>query len=665
MKYKIKNELLTDNCLKPKKEKIQPYNIFGFDIETYGKYNKFLMGSIVNGSNNYVFWDKDDMINFILTSHIFRGKALIFATNLGFDFLSLFGDKLGDYNFEFLIRGSSFLNIKLTLKSGHVINFRDTMNFFKGSVAYIGKKILGLEKLPKPKCLGKKPKNKIERKELEVYNIRDSYITYKFSEFLQKSFNDLGTNMKYTIASTSMSLFQNKYLDSHMFQPKKEIIDFMFKAYYGGRTECINRGKITNRNYYDINSLYPYVMCKKKYPHPNYINHIKFKWSELNYRGNDIEKILLSKNSKNNGLDLIKNYEGISYCLINCKFDLKILESKGLEGLENYPIIPFRDEFRGKLTFPLGYIETYQTHLELRKAISLGYDVTVIESYYYTKTFNPFENFVNDLYNKRLEEKAKKSPLQMVYKILLNSLYGKFAQKMEHTEVIINNSEENKERILKAIRINYDREKHNQNERYKIDLIDECKLTHDTGEIISPQIYYLTDKEKKYIPKFINPILSIYITSYARLELYNLIEESIYNGFLPDYFDTDSIITQHTFNESKELGALKKEYEIKEGVLVKPKMYFFKGIDEDSKDCEIYKCKGLMNIKSYEDFVNILDTKEYHYTKFTKFKESLRRKIYFNEMIDVTKKLDLEDNKRKWKKEFNQYEKQESKPIEV
>ena len=47
-----------------------------------------------------------------------------------------------------------------------------------------------------------------EGNELEKYNIRDSYISFKFMEFLQNNFNKLGVNVKYTVASTSMSLFK-------------------------------------------------------------------------------------------------------------------------------------------------------------------------------------------------------------------------------------------------------------------------------------------------------------------------------------------------------------------------------------------------------------------------------------------------------------------------
>jgi len=647
------NDLLTDNYLSYTDEKIIPFSIWGFDIETYGENNIFLMGSIVNDKEKFIFWNREEMINFLTTSHKFRGNSLIFATNLGFDFMALFGNDLSNYDIEFCMRGSSFINIKITLEKKYTLNFRDTMNFLKTSVSNLGD-ILKIPKLDKPKFLGEIPKNNKEKKELEIYNIRDSEITFKFANFLQDSFNKIGCNIKFTIASTSMSLFRNKYLKEFLFQPKKEIIEFLYKAYYGGRTETISRGKIKNMNYYDINSLYPYVMLSKEYPHPNYIEYITFDWDKIDNKNKEISKKEIKR-----GLDLVNKFEGVSYCLVKAKFN------KDNKFLENIPILPYRDESLNKLVFPLGYFESYQTHVELRKAINLGYEVLIFKSVYYEKTFNPFKDFVTDNYNKRLEEKKKGSSMDIVYKLILNSLYGKFAQKMETTEIIINNSEESKEKVMKAILKNKELEKNKKDYKYKIDMIDNYSLDdEEQNDILNPQIYFITDLDKEYIPKFINPILSIYITSYARLELFNLIETIKKNKKNIVYFDTDSVITDYNFNTSKDLGALKKEYDIKEGIIIKPKMYYLKGLNEKKEETEVYKCKGLMGINSYKDFENIISTRKFNYIKFCKFKESLRRKLHYNKKISIDKDINLEDNKRVWKNEkFNKNILEESTPI--
>ncbi len=47
---------------------------------------------------------------------------------------------------------------------------------------------------------------------MDIYNLKDSEISYKFMRFLFDSFEELGASPKMTIASTSMSLFKNKFL---------------------------------------------------------------------------------------------------------------------------------------------------------------------------------------------------------------------------------------------------------------------------------------------------------------------------------------------------------------------------------------------------------------------------------------------------------------------
>jgi len=613
--------------LKPMNHKIKDIDIFGFDIETYGNTNKFLMGSIVNDKNKFVFWDKKEMQDFIFNSPILN-KAYMFATNLGFDFLGTFGDNFETLaKFNYLIRKSDFINIKYINPNKHgTIEFLDTLNFLKVSVKALGK-IIGEEKLPPPYNLGKKVLQESEEgKYLEKYNIQDSLITYKFADFLNKSFNSIKANMGYTIASTSMSLFRNKYLKTWLLQPKYEDLIKMYMAYYGGRTDIFIRGNIDNLNLnlYDINSLYPYCMQEYKYPFPNYMAYI------------------YSPNIS------ILNYEGISKCIIKTPKDLHI------------PLLPHR--YDNKLTFPLGKFEGWHSHVELRKAIELNYKIEIIETYYYTKTFNPFNNFVNDLYNKRMEYKRKNNKMEIIFKILLNSLYGKFAQQMFASNIMFTITDEQKNKFNEIIKINSECALKNKPLRYGIDTPDTNIKLINGFNIENPRLYYITDFDTNYYSNFINPILSIYTTSYARLKLYSLFEEVEKNNKDVYYCDTDSIITDYKFKEGVKLGELKKEIKIDNGLLVKPKMYYLEELNN-----KIYtKSKGLRNLRTIEDFNKLIETKTYKYTKFTKFKESLRRNLSFNQILEVEKFINLDDNKRIWKHDhFNKDRLERSKPLKL
>lgn len=596
--------------LKPSKKKIIKYKLYGFDIETYGKDNKFLMGSIVNEKERYIFWNKKDMQKFIMGSNKIR-NSIIIATNLGFDFLGLFGNDFKILSkFSFILKGSDFISIKYISGKNNIV-FYDTMNYLKTSVKKLGE-IIGIPKLDKPKTLGKKvSRYSKEGQYLEEYNIRDSYITFKFMEFLQDNINKIGTSLMPTVASISMSLFKSKYLKDMLIQPKRKIMEEMFNGYYGGRVEAIYRGKITTDFFmYDINSLYPFVMQKYKYPHPNYLE--------------------FDKNPTLNNL----KYEGLMKCRFICPKDLFI------------PLLPVRHD--NKLIFPIGEHIGYYPHAELRKAIDLGYTIYPIKDYYYTKTFSPFYNFVNDLYKERMKYKKENNTVEYIFKICLNSLYGKMGQKLYMTDMYFINRKEDYKYITKCFNTNRLRNKKGLPERYDINWTATKRTINKDGSINeTAMIYFIKDNESNKYPKFINPILALYTTSYARLELYSYIEKILNSGKTILYYDTDSLITDYKFNVSDKLGGLKLELPIKEGIIIKPKFYY---VSDGNK--EYIKAKGLRNLKNFADFEKLLETKKYSYIKFAKFKEALRRDMNFNEIFPVLKIINFDDNKRLWKHDF-------------
>lgn len=566
------------------KQKQSKKIIIGFDTET-DENADFVLGSFYSEKEVRTFTTREEMQN-AFKERQYR-SVLFVATNLSFDFNSIFPKEDEDLHerFNFLFRGSNIISIytyidkyNFSQKGKYKIEFIDTVNFAPISVENWGK-ILNLPKLDKPKALGLKPLNKAEFEELLTYNIRDSEISYKALEMLFTGFYKLGASPKITIASTSMSLFRNKYLENEYFVHEKGILRDLFKAYYGGRTEVFKRGKIENMNYYDVNSLYPFIMKSCKFPDP----------SSLRY-------------NTLNQYKYINDYEGISFISVDAP-------------MMRFPILPFRKD--GKLIFPVGEFEGWFTHAEIRKAKKLGYKIINIKkTYYYKRTCEPFKNFVNDLYAKRMEYKLEGSILELVTKLLLNSLYGKFGQKFDNRENFVpftDNIDLTKHRILERIG------------RY-------VRITDVNAE---PSVFCF-------------PEWAVHITAYARLHMHNLLVQG--NAV---YTDTDSLITENVFETSKELGELKLEHGGINGMIIKPKMYLF----TDDKGEEIHKCKGLMRVdfEEFRDKVKI-GNPEFNYKKFIKMKESVRRKMKTNLVIDTLKKFNLEDNKRNWKeKEFNPF----------
>lgn len=611
---------------KPLTGKIIKKKLYSFDVETYGDKNKFLMGSIYDGQDYFVSWNLKKFRKKLLSLN----DCIIFATNLSFDFLAVFGDDLELMSkFKLIVLHGNFIFVKYQKGNHKKIVFYDTLNFLRAPLKVLGE-IIGSEKLPAPEFLGQFVKRCSGRGfDLQTYNKQDSYITYKFMEFMQDSLNNMGCNLKSTIPSCAMDLFRRKYLTEYLEQPDTESLKEMFKGYYGGRTECFIRGKIDNipnLKLYDINGLYAYVMQKTEYPRTETLRYF----------------------DKEN--ELFKKYEGLSFCEVIAPKNLSI------------PFLPFREPETKKLIFPVGKFSDFYAHCEIRKALELGYQIKILKTFYYTQTRKYFKSFIDDMNFKRQKYKKENNKLEIVYKLIQNSLYGKWAQSIYKQELLFYQNIKDNEKITSIFNDNWERETKKEPLRYEIDILKSDRTKTKEGYNETPLIVSMTDLETKKYPSFINPILSIYTTAYARIELYKYFEECLKDGYKVYYCDTDSIITDYEFkNISQDLGDLKIETEIKKGLLIKPKMYYVENGEGKYK----IKAKGMRNLKDLPAFMAMIQTQKYEYTQFSKFKQSLRRKLAFNEKITVPKVLNLEDDKRSWEKVFNADELQYSEPIKI
>jgi len=588
--------------LSPTKQKKNKKRIWGFDIETYDNNKKFLLASVWSSDTLYkLYYSKNAFIRDLIGGK-FNGSIIV-ATNLTFDFFGTFFEG-GSKGFDFIFRGSEMIyaktyiyNQKLNRKSNHhktCVTFLDTLNYAKMSVEKLGK-LIGVPKMKSPEFIGLYPKISTEWLEMIKYNINDSKVSCLGLKYLYVSFEKLGASPKLTLASTSMSLFRNRYLKESYYRHDENVLMDIFEGYYGGRTEAFSRGEITKYFYWDFNSLYPSQMLKE-FPDPNTL-----------------------RTNKLNRLDDIKNYEGMSNVTIHCP-------------KMKYPLLPIR--FEGKLIFPYGTFKGYYTHVELRKALSLGYKILKVHKcYYYLKTCKPFNYFVTDLYAKRKKYKKENSPMEKVIKITMNSLYGKFGEKFR-----------DKDNILP-----FD---HTVEELEKFDF----------WEFIDEKKQYIRIKNDRLPSPHCIPIWATYVTAYGRILLHDALVKT--NAV---YCDTDSLMTKTKCKNSLELGKLKLEMFIEKGLIVKPKFYAVTSNKE-----EIIKIKGIGTKINKKDFDNLVTGKHINksklvmknlfyedgtpmitYDKFMKVKESLRRGFIPNEIVQISKKLNLDDNKRIWKKKFN------------
>ena len=582
--------------------------LIGFDIETHGKTNTFYMGGLYFPDGTYKsFYSKEAFIREFLKKKYYTNTYMV-ATNLGFDLTGLFYGLKEWNSLDIIMSGGRMISGSLLAKNRQRLTFIDSFNHAPFSVAQMGD-MLKLPKLKSPVALGKIPSSLLERTELEVYNKRDCEVTQKFTERLQQGYKQAGGKIKLTIASTSLEIFRRKYLRKVLYK-ERVVLGFdpkylIYESYFGGRTEAFQRGSIFSKQdckkkgipfekyrMYDINSLYPSVMINE-YPDPNFPRY-----------------------QKTGKISIIEKYEGITRVKMFCP-PMK------------YPLLPMRID--NKLIFATGIINGMYTHVEIRKALSLGYRLDHIgETLYYKKTFLPFKEFIIDMYNKRKELKAKGDPNEIVYKLIMNSAYGKFGAK-HLSETIFFNKEFLDDEGINAVR-------NNPNVIMKDD---------NNGMIIN---------NKECDESYVFPIFASYTTAYARIKLHDYLVMS--NAI---YSDTDCVITKELIPESKELGAMKLEHDILEACIVKPKMYYLKAL-VNGEEKEILKLKGVPKRLLYKDeqvmldkniFYEILKGESVHYNKFTKLKEGVRRGIMPNTIIEMEKFIQVTDDKRDWEKPFS------------
>lgn len=502
----------TDRYLKPAKDDSLPDTIIFVDTETYQDKNnihKLRIGYLE-------VWVKRKLIHtsFFETVEEFhkliikyKKQIWVIAHNWDFDANVLhmqryYGDKI--------LLSKSIIDsnapFKLFIKdTDKEIILLDSTNWFNTTLEKIGIS-LGFNKLKMPKL------TETNLEKWKPYVKRDVEVLSKACWNLWEYMEELGTNnIGFTAAMTAFNYYRSKHMkkDSIKIHRIPEVIDHERKSYFGGRVDSFYRGvpstDVERLYKYDFNSLYPAMM----------IGQMPARY------GGKMDKPSVKK------LMFLINQKGVIPCAT-----VKLKTNK-----EYYP---YRDEETRKLIFPIGEFTTTLWEPELILAVLNEHIVEVVELHYY-KTDNIFDSYVNTLYDKRLQYKEENNEaFGMVIKLLLNSLYGKFAQTRktpwklsdfvptdESPGFYMRNGE-----VLKYITIGMN--------------------TWERKD----------DKINEFIGYSVNSIPQIagYITSKARKTLIDAIEDC--EGYVY-YVDTDSIITDNKIvgpnvHDSK-LGYLKLE----------------------------------------------------------------------------------------------------------
>lgn len=513
--------------LKPLDKPPSTYPIGAADIEGVGGPNGFLVGAIQTEKSYEVYTTPRDMIN------AFKKRSLVkyrfFFHNLSYDY-GVLQPWFEENDYATLINGRVY-KVSLHRQKANTRFLADSLLFSGGLALKTLGQAIGLNKFDTPdNVLNFNPNCRpAERTKLEndptvlAYLERDVNVAHEYMTLFQNTINELGGQMKFTLASTAMDLYRRQFMTEEYQTPFQARNDYARHAYYGGRVEPFVLGLSKNVNVYDINSLYPYVMQKYELPHPNYL----------------IGPI------DNPPKSLIFTYEGVSRVRIH---------------IPPLHCPPLPHHIKGKLYFPTGTWDGYYTHADLRKAVDMGAKILYVYSTLYsTRTVKPFDDYVHTLYKRRQELKAAGDPRQHVYKIMLNSLYGKFGQRQDAG--------------LREIK----------------DILRWFDLGQpDYGDFIEigDSAFWVIEKHIPQQAPYVNTLWAAYITSHARLELY---EYMLQAGHDLIYCDTDSVFVHGELPVSNQLGAMKLEH-LKVNVEVYgPKAYFLTFDDTVTS----LKCKGV------------------------------------------------------------------------
>lgn len=508
-----------------------------------------------------------------------------------FDFLFLL-DALKSYELEYDIidvNGKILeINIILDKYKGKHIKFRDSFAIMPKSLKDITTSfnVAHIKKHQEFKTAYSEMSDE-QKEEFKEYLEYDTKGLYEAIDHFEDIIIEHGGNLQLTIAATSLKIFKNKYLKTILNSldviktdiGELDVEKLIREYYFGGRNEIFKR-YINFGYYYDVNSLYPFAMLQKM----------------------PISAPILTKEKD---IDF-KHDTGFVYC-----------PKIEFWNYEKIPLIPYKLklEYSTKLIYPIG---SWSGWLDLdlyRKAIDIGYEITPQYGFIFNTDYI-FKDYILDFYKLR----SLNPSMKLIAKLIMNSLYGKFAQKrLRKTFVKYLGTDEE---ILKEL-IPYD-----------LDLS-------------------LFQKEIQSNSKHIIPSISAHITTLSQLILYEYLEKvGLENTY---YCDTDSIITTKKLDSGKELGQLKCEWEIEKGIFLLPKTYYIEGmsIDGDKKE---WKSKTVMKgyTKSsfnFDDFQKALTTGNYSNFKYEEnrifgFKESIKRTGNFTHFGLKKKSIISEYDKR-------------------
>lgn len=356
-----------------------------FDIESTDWINFYMLG-FYDGRDYYHF---DSVKEFL--DHFLRKKYAAwrcFAHNFGkFDVNFILDSLIEDDRFKLIMFDQNGIGMLKVKRFNDYWIFLDSLKLLPAS----------LDDLSKTFNIEHKKQSHIDRNRLQDYPKwqvaeylkYDTIGLYEIIQAYQRMFSTVNAPLKSTTPSQAMSIWRQGIKNSIWTLPENVEL-FARRTYVGGRTEIYKMIFEKKFNYYDVNSLYPFVMLNSRIP---------------------CGKPIYVRSFKENNIGFYKATVKMP--------DIYI------------PNLPYR--LNSKLLFPVGKTRGYFTSVELLRAIDLGADIDVDYGYVFGGDYL-FREYVEKYYD--IKKNAKNSVEKYIAKLMLNSLYGKFGQSREKNQIV-------------------------------------------------------------------------------------------------------------------------------------------------------------------------------------------------------------------------------------
>lgn len=426
--------------------------------------------------------------------------------------------------------------------------------------------------------------------ELKTYNEQDNRILHKAICDLQEGLLSMGSELCMTQASSAMKLYRRVYLDRDI-RTNKQVNERARISYVGSRVE-VYRPRCDHAEYYDINSSFPYAMT---FPAPG---------------------------SLRGGRGSLPTGESEHW-----------LADVEIEVPEMYlPPVPFRHPKEHRVYFPTGRWRSWLWGIDVRLLESVGGKVHKCHRVMEFSSHDTLASYAQDLYARRVACKTEFE--KMLYKLLLNSLYGKFGESP----------------LKQAAYFNPE---------------DPAGMN-----MVMPGVFLceeMQDIEHEHVP------ISTHITAFARRTLYRFNKLCLDLGGEIFYNDTDSCVTTIRPSDlpadypwipgtegvlGKRLGQMKHEYSIHNGEFVAPKIYRLDATDVEKRDeyvkkglrieeatekarKDVLRAKGFSRM-TMSKFHDLVEGREIEVRRMSRVRELLREGVLTPTEEPIRKRLQIE-----------------------